>query len=293
MNRSLFTVFFCALASAVVLSSACSTDLDEARTFGCEEDADCVEGYVCAGSTCEPVEEGFCSWSGDARCGPETYCFAHEGKYQCRDVPCTSTADCAPLAQECFFLSEDRGICRTLGEASKDDTCNPDREVLFSTPCDRNLVCIDVDGQAATCQSRCTPFEERECGLDEACYPITASEGVCVDLVRQPSRCPDNGKFAMCDESSVCSGVNSCVQLCRLGSNDCADGKVCNHYLWPGETNIGACLAPCASDDDCTEQFNVDGLICLDDRCIQGAKCSPDDDDCTRGFSCGLNGYCQ
>ena len=210
----------------------------------------------------------------------------------------------------CLEMGNSAGICLLAGDLPDGSAC-PRTPADDTRRCESGTFCDlpDTTATAGTCEPLCGFWDGAgECDAGELCGRLTNQQGLCqeaepaqrlgvcldaggTDLA--PCECDTPG--TMCAERSTCltfgSGVdaaNYCATLCRRGvAGDCPDAStVCNWNAFADTIEVGICLPPCRTDDECSG---------LGERCLSGVcaeSCANDVDCVTPGDYC-LNGYCK
>ena len=241
----------------------------------CKADADCPNGYACAGETLEGKTIGQCKRpSGLCSCSPsassahlQTTCAQTSpygqctGKRECNSSGLSACSASVPGAEACNGLDDD---C----DGSTD-------EDLANAPCNVTNgfgTCLGVTAcQAgkATCEGQ-QPAKETCNGLDDDC-----------DGAIDESSCDDGN---LCTEDACNVQLGGC--LFATVTKACDDGDVCTGS---DTCKDGKCLGSKVSCDDgdaCT--LDTCGVKGCQHTAQDGAPCD-DLDPCTAGDACGLS----
>ncbi|MBW1881324.1 MAG: hypothetical protein JRJ84_23460, partial [Deltaproteobacteria bacterium] len=270
----------------------CCSATCQYESFGsaCDDGVGCTEGDACDGAgTCQTGTPN------DANCDDADVCTGVE--------TCDSVLDC----QAGTPLDPDDGVSCT------DDSCDPVTgiaNVANDANCDDSDVCTGVETCDALldCQAG-TPLDPDD-GVpctDDSCDPVTGIANVAND--------------ANCDDSDVCTGVETCDALldCQAGTPlDPDDGVPCTDDSCDPVTGVANVANDANCDDadvcngaetcdallDCqagTPLDPDDGVACTDDSCdpVTGVANVPNDAFCDNGLfcdgaeSCDLFADCQ
>lgn len=244
----------------MIMLSACQTDLglDGDKTFACDEDSECMDGWECAPSgVC--VEEGSTLTPNDVGRDADPR-DVDEQDADGRDVEQIDAAPdvddiCARCEQEGLFCDADQAECV---------------ECLESSNCDDSMMCESGSCVPAGCQQegdRCNPDSTGDQG-ELVCARIAQRGGICV------RRCYSAGTRSNCGSRAFCvpvpSGMNVCVpDQCQSGDSICNDGDFC----LPLAEDVGLCRTPGEGE--------------------AGDPCGAEDSGCVAEFACRTGGARQ
>jgi len=232
--------------------------------LGCEDGVapSCGDGVDCTTDSCNETTDACDHATDDASCDNGDYCDGSE--------VCDATLDCRPgTAPDC----SDGVGCTT-------DDCNESTNSCTHAPstptCDDGLYCNgdETCDPVLDCQDGTPP----ECGDAIACTIDSCNEAT--------DSCNNTPDDSECDDSSFCTGVETCVAGigCAVGVvPDCDDGVRC-------------------TDDSCDAGTDACSNVTNDAVCDDGAYCNGEETcdavndcqdggapDCTDGVSCTVD----
>ncbi len=246
---------------------------------GCEVDTDCGDGLFCNGS--ESCNEGICL-QGEPPCGskPEECPSCDEDRDACIGS-CSVDADCddgifcngEEICDECGVCRAGTPPCENAEQCDEEsDIC---RECRDDTECDDGLYC-NGDERCGASSGRCYSVGNYPCGIcDEgsvACRDGCFCEepGYCASCCAEDPNCSDgvfcNGEET-CDDGLCVAGIDPCVG--QNNENEETGTLACNE-------NAKACLAICAVDADCSDNFFCNGV----ETCGSDMTCVAGEDPC-------------
>ncbi len=277
--------------------AACTCVANPAGTFACVRDDQCIDGYVCLSSRCQPAKTSRC---------PVVSCEVSE----CEGLACN-----AAQTQYC-----QRGICACI-EAGGAPQLTAERSCGdgHDNDCDGKFDCFDSDCFAA-CDAG-TPIEPTDAGVVDAGQIdggfITdsgvADSGTAVDAgsgrdAGQPETNCANGLDDDGDTLVDCDDPDCETRACPgLGSRVCCSGSCVNPTS--DAMNCGGCGLHCGAAQTCNSIALGGGRLTGTCTCTNGNSC-PMGQSCT-ALSCtcsamsmcaangvcdsssGLNGYCR
>lgn len=276
---------------------------------GCDADADCREGYVCADGGCLPDCRDGWDCGVLLTCNPDSgRCEMESGVLAGLGEPCDADAGCA--SGVCFEEGVDAAWAGGSCVAPCTEACAND--------------CVVIEGQAwcvGACDAGCRDGYVCNPGAN-ACLPdcrsgwdcgasfVCGADGVCALnpslLVELGGACTSDARCAseICFEETDVDGPTgwtggACVEPCTPGCATrcvvveeqawclaaCADGACRDGYVCQPQT--GSCLPDCRGGWDCGDQFvcGADGLCALANPALArvGEPCT-DDAQCLSGI---------
>lgn len=258
-----------------VVAASCSEDAAEPRADGagssgsvavggaCQADADC-RFNICSGGVCQmPCSEDLDCASGSSCSETLGYCESSAGS-------CRAPSDCGPTETcdrgECVALPD--GDCtpasiRCVGDAAV--VCSPAGEVVSTTECAPEGICVEEEGVARCADVLCEPGSSRcfgagsvkTCSADgqdeavESCAAgTTCVDAECVQSVCTPNqlRC-DGDDLIGCDFRGQSERlIVTCEEGCQnnecvfTGLPPCREGAKLSCYGGPEpRSSLGAC----------------------------------------------------
>ena len=304
-------------------SSRQSSDSECQSSVDCEGRETCVSGRCkwpaaqCVGGLCQgedPDDTRFCGPKGICLTG-EACSFDSECSFPdiCVDNTCQFVVRCNSSNQCAYGTFCDGNRCVADNRCGQDTDC---KEGFF---CNASGRCQELEifsgrGFGSGCDDTCVEF----CGDDFRCHPYSCQSN---------ADCPCGGFCYAGSCSSRCSNDTNCPagQNCIDGSclpkepclNDvdcpgqtsCDDEGFCDgffsHCLVDSDCDVGVCVdaecVDCRSDQDCQDQFALDGqgcddergtcfndqLICFNNTCETPCYTGLTDGNCTEGLQYG------
>jgi hypothetical protein len=233
------------------------------NTAVCDDSSPCTINDSCLNGVCD----------GDDAC-PGQFCNPSTGAC----VGCLAATDCPDDSNVCTDKACVLGACQQVNNTANCndslfctavDTCNSGFCVGAGDSCPEQI----CDEATNSCVGCLTPVD---C-LDDG--------NVCTDAICVAGVCGDANNTALCDDGSLCTVNDSCLNG-ACGGNDACPGQFCI-------PSTGACVG-CLAATDCPD----DTEVCTDKACVSGvcqqvnntALCD-DGSLCTVNDSC-LNGAC-
>jgi len=182
----------------------------------------------------------------------------------------------------------------TLADCRLTDGCKAD--TCFACLCDLSYRgCLSVDETPAQCPALGCPgadccSSDAQCTTGTAfCAPPGASAG-CGVCNMDPSDCAadadckPHGATMICEPiTCTCIGAKACVAGCTQDSQCGGPGLVC-------DLTSSRCVAkPCATDDQCPDNFHCGGTACARTTCATDLDC---DGYCVNGACYEQTGQC-
>ncbi len=254
------------------------------------EAADCDDGNVCTGDSCDPLLGCQHAALSDTACDDGNACTAVDA---CKLGLCVGSG--VPVC-------DDGNVCTT-------DQCDPLTGCIYSL---NQVACDD--------SNLCTIGDHCHLGACISSGTLTCDDGnPCTDNLCTPAAgCQFVPNAAACDDDNPCTLVDVCkLGVCKGSGNlDCDDanpctkdtcdaGLGCQHVAQPSACSDGD---PCTVNDSCqtgsclsgTPKECGDGNPCTDDACGPGGLCQhapneaacDDGNPCTQGDHCA-NGACS
>lgn len=212
-------------------------------------DANCLSGYYCAGTTCQPKKPLGSSCSGGNQCSSGF----------CVDNFCCNVGSC-PTCMDCGS----GGSCSvTITNAVDPDSCSGTKI------CDASGACKLVNGQTCSAPSDCALGN---C-VNTVCCNSACNGGTptCSGASRIPNSCSTgscNTTPVPCNTGYTCS-AGVCATTCTCATFPCLDATSCatGYYCATG----GACTAPGGPGAACNPA-NM-GFDCVSGTCLPSMKC--------------------
>lgn len=282
MIRALVVAFVSSLVAG------CTCAADPAGAFACVRDDQCVDGYVCLSSRCQPAKTSRC---------PVVSCEVSD----CEGLACNEAQ-----TQYC-----QRGICACIEaggvpQLSAEKACGDGHD----NDCDGKFDCFDSDCFAA-CDAG-TPTERTDSGVVDAGAPDSGMPGPvdagaprdagqpetdcangldddgdaltdCADPDCETRSCPGVGRHVCC--SGGCVNPASSAMHCGGCGLRCGSGQTCNSLAIGAGRTTGTCT--CSSGNSCPMGQSCAALSCT---CSASSMCAPNG---VCDFGGGLNGYCR
>ncbi|MBX5483334.1 MAG: hypothetical protein IRZ16_16050 [Myxococcaceae bacterium] len=292
---------------------------------GCQIDADCPAGQMCASGMCEAPHNdgGFCTnnaqcpmgeWCLHRVCQPSTVDAGVDGGVDA-GAGCTSDADCGflghcdPATATCQWNTVDGGLDGGPAPCFTDTDCAPG-QLCLNGVCQGSNPDAGVDGGIVDAGQSC--MSDNDCPQFQICDPATATcqwntvdggpdggpGGCFTDTDCAPGQLCLNGVCQWSNpDAGVDGGVMDAGQSCT-SDNDCPPFQFCNPLTATCEGAIDAGPGPCLADSDCAP-----GEMCLNGVCQANAPDGGQDGGggflscvigtpCPGGLTC-INGICQ
>ncbi|RJP38613.1 MAG: hypothetical protein C4547_04350 [Phycisphaerales bacterium] len=238
----------------------------------CRSDADCDDGVFCNGrEVCQ--SDGTCADGPPCESDICPDCVCSESLRLCTMIPpCASSTDC------------DDGLFCNGQEQCVDGGCVPGEPVdCGDDPCSEALRACE----RCLCESDEDCTDGVFCNGQEVCEDCACRPGAppcpegeeCDELTGECSACPCDSD-ADCDDGLICNGTETCVACaCLAGEPLCPTenprtGDFCNAC----DEELGGCLAPCVSDEECD-----DGAFCNGQETCDGCSCLTGTPPCPEG----------
>lgn len=265
--------------------------------------ADCGDGVIDPGETCDPPSSCPSSCSDGNPCTTDTM----TGTPQTCDVvcaselvtACTNGDGCCP--EGCASPTDDDcSVSCGNGAVGEGETCDPPSSCL--TSCDDGNACTAdlLTGASDRCNAACSHVAIVSCNDGDGCCPAgctSATDDDCTtacgdgvlapgETCDPPSSCPSS-----CDDGLACTrdfltgSAEACTAACAHAVvTECASGD-------------GCCPAGCTAydDDDCSSQCDVGG-VGPGETCDPSSTCPASCDDgnaCTYDQMAGTPGACD
>jgi len=258
------------------------------------------------GTPCEPYGDD-CSEIG-------IWCNIQYGGETTNHVCCEYGKNCCLQQSDCVSGATCiQNVCYDSGEGtlSAGDTCNTYEECGPGLTCNSNICCdayYAMTSEGVCCRYHGSCLSGYECG----------SENHCVEC-SDPSNCrAQEGESCYysndCGEGLTCNTMQGSICISEGGSSDnsgsdttsdCASGCP-SSYLGDGECDSACNVYACNYDNgDCDTNLNSEGEYCSYSSecdsswcsnnvcCDSGYTCCDDDLDCSTGYVCGINYYCE
>lgn len=303
MIRTLCTLFVCAFISG------CTCVADPAGTFACVRDEQCIDGYLCLSSRCQPAKTNRCP------------------VVSCGDSACDGLACDGAMTQYC-----QRGICACVEAGGAPEVAETACGDGHDNDCDNKFDCYDSDCFAA-CDGG-VPIElfdagsvdsgsaadsgvadsgaqdagrPADAGTPDAGTSPPADAGPAADAGQPETNCAnglddDGDHLVDCEdpdcEARACPGLGSrvcCAKSCINPTSDamncggcglqCGSGQTCNSIALGGGRTTGTCT--CASGLSCPMGQTCAAFSCT---CSASSMCAKNSVCDTSG---GLNSYCR
>ncbi len=256
---------------AAMMGPGCTTSPPPADE-GCQSNADCDDGVFCNGEeVCQP--DGTCAAGTPCETPTCPDCVCNETLKLCTMIPpCTGDGDCddglfCNGPETCVNGGCVDGEPVDCGEDACDEEIDACEVCLCvgDADCDDGAMCNGVE----TCvDCACQPGEPL-CQEGEDCDELTGECSVCA--------CASDED---CNDGLVCNGEETCADcLCVAGESPCIvenprTGEPCDSC----NEQLGGCLAPCVSDEECN-----DGQFCNGQEVCDGCSCLPGAPPCPEG----------
>jgi hypothetical protein len=237
-------------------------ELDGEKTWTCNEEHSCEDGYSCVEGRCQPNEGTACRTGATAACGPDTG-ECQRGTRTCGEDgtygPCIGAVQ--PMAESCN---------------DRDDDCDG----LL----DEGLTCGDAGDPCAACMAA-----GRACasGLCRNCLEGHFEQGeLCLPKLSLGAACSNDG---MCASShcvgGTCCGTSSCVEppgQCYQPAGTCSDGT-CDY-------TFKAAGSSCNDGNACTTNDRCDGSgVCI----VTAVSCNTPPTQCHQPTGTCSGGTCS
>jgi hypothetical protein len=235
----------------------------------CADDADCVSGNYCNGTSCVPLELDGTLCSRAEMC-QSNYCV--DG--YCCDAACGGSCGACDL-------SGDEGTCTALASGSAGDpscgayVCNGTSTSCPSS-CSSDANC--ASGNYCDASSECVPLEAQgtACSRAGECLSNFCADGYCCN--------------AACTESCNVCNASGFEGTCSVAPGGSSGNPDCTPYLCDGM--LQTCPSSCSVPADCADGYTCDAS----NECVPSGGCSGGTYDCDgdggNGCECTIGTGC-